>query len=761
MDQLPTIQKMKRPTITLAMIVKNEEKNLPRLFKSIEGCFDEVVIVDTGSTDKTVEIAFENNAKIFHFQWVDSFSKARNFAFSQATSDYICWLDGDDVLRNKENFIHWRDHAMGYIDLWFNTYNYAINFNKKTEICPNGEPVIAFVRERVMKRSLNPIWQYDLHEGIIPREEWSKNYATTWCVDHLRDADDTKADRSRNIKLLEKSIKNGASLDGRMQFYYGKELFEASRPDDAIVELDKALKMDIEHHDRLLALQYGAYAAMHAFDQVKDEYQERKMSLFNKAVEFASEGVKLDPNRAEFHVILGDASMRIGRLDRSVPYFAAAKACLKNFNTSHADPIYSFKDLYGEAPSVHLAKIYTHLGLLEKAKKEALECVETYNNEEAKNIIAEIDRISDLTRVDGPKEPTEDIVFTCPPQTAYEFDEELYKTKGMGGSETALIEMAKHLKLKTGRPVKVFNMRKDPLLSESGVEYLPASQLNAYMSKKLPFRHIAWRHNIKVTNAPTYLWCHDLFTPTVEQAQNFDKFLALSEFHKNYTMGLQGVGEDKIIVTRNGLSPDKFKFDRKPKDPNKVVWMSSPDRGLERAILVMEKARLKIPTLELHVYYGIEGLYKYGPQMSALADKLKQMMSERFWIKYHGFTEQKKMYEEVSDAVVWCHPNNFIETYAITAIECLANRIYPVVRRLGALADTLGEAERLSQATLLDYEWGDMSSIDLHANAVVQAIETKAWERIDFDPNKLSWESLAGEWMGFMGINKRQEVSAS
>ena len=203
--------------------------------------------------------------------------------------------------------------------------------------------------------------------------------------------------------------------------------------------------------------------------------------------------------------------------------------------------------------------------------------------------------------------------------------EEIYKTKGLGGSETALIQVAKWLKKLTGRSVKVFNMRDEDLIAESGVEYLSNKKITEYFSKYSPKIHIAWRHNIKLTNATTYLWCHDLTTASVESVHNFDKIMCLSEFHKNYVMAKQNVPAEKIYLTRNGIDPEKFKFERKPKDPNKIVWMSSPDRGLERGILVVENARKQFPDLTLHVYYGLDNLYKYG--LGALAEKLKAMMA--------------------------------------------------------------------------------------------------------------------------------------
>ncbi len=89
---------MKTPTLTLSMIVKNEEKYLEGCLDSVKNVVDEIVIVDTGSTDKTLEIAEKFNAKIFHFDWIDDFSAARNFALSKSNGDWILYLDADERL---------------------------------------------------------------------------------------------------------------------------------------------------------------------------------------------------------------------------------------------------------------------------------------------------------------------------------------------------------------------------------------------------------------------------------------------------------------------------------------------------------------------------------------------------------------------------------------------------------------------------------------------------------------------------------------
>lgn len=80
------------------MIVKNEEKYIEQCIKSVMSVVDEMVIVDTGSTDNTVKIVKKLGAKVFSYEWENDFSKARNFAISKATSDWIFILDADEVL---------------------------------------------------------------------------------------------------------------------------------------------------------------------------------------------------------------------------------------------------------------------------------------------------------------------------------------------------------------------------------------------------------------------------------------------------------------------------------------------------------------------------------------------------------------------------------------------------------------------------------------------------------------------------------------
>ena len=87
--------------ITACYIVKNEAENLVKSIKSLKKQVNEIVVVDTGSTDNTIVVARKLGAKIYSFPWQDDFSKARNFALSKAKGDWLVLLDADEYFTAK------------------------------------------------------------------------------------------------------------------------------------------------------------------------------------------------------------------------------------------------------------------------------------------------------------------------------------------------------------------------------------------------------------------------------------------------------------------------------------------------------------------------------------------------------------------------------------------------------------------------------------------------------------------------------------
>ena len=148
-------------TVSLCMIVKNEEAVLARCLDSLHELMDEIIIVDTGSTDRTKEIASRYTDKIYDFSWTSDFSEARNFSFSKATMDYIYTADADELLdeKNQKQFALLKEAMLPEIEIvqmkysTKNEFNTVLNFKEE-------------YRPKLFKRQRQFTWIDPIHETV-------------------------------------------------------------------------------------------------------------------------------------------------------------------------------------------------------------------------------------------------------------------------------------------------------------------------------------------------------------------------------------------------------------------------------------------------------------------------------------------------------------------------------------------------------------------------------------------------------------------
>lgn len=203
-------------TLSLCMIVKNEESVLARCLKSAEGVFDEIIVTDTSSDDKTVEVAESFGARVNRFDWCDDFAAARNFSFSTATMSHIMWLDADDVLppATAAGLISLKASLSSDTDFVMMPYNAAFD--------DDGRPTLTYMRERIVRNGAF-VWKGAVHEAIEPR---GKIVYSDLAVEHRKAH---APEPGRNLRIYSKMLERGDIFTVRDKFYFAREMYYAGK----------------------------------------------------------------------------------------------------------------------------------------------------------------------------------------------------------------------------------------------------------------------------------------------------------------------------------------------------------------------------------------------------------------------------------------------------------------------------------------------------------------------------------------------------
>lgn len=321
-------------TISLCMIVRDEEAVLERCLRSVGALADEIVIVDTGSVDKTREIAATFTDKLYTFDWIDDFAAARNFAFSKGSMDFLMWLDADDILldADREAFLHLKETLTGEVDLVMAPYHTA--FDRQ------GNPLFIYYRERILRRAAGFRWQGAVHETIAPA---GRVIYTQAAVTHRKEGE---GDPDRNLRIFRKQLAEGKRLDPREQFYYARELYYhalyAEAEDQFLAFLDREdgwveNRIDACRH---LALCYEA----------ENRPVEALDALFHS--------FRYDAPRAENCCELGRLFLASGAFEQAVYWYKQALGARRQDRSGG----FVLTDCYGYLPAIQLCVCYDRLG---------------------------------------------------------------------------------------------------------------------------------------------------------------------------------------------------------------------------------------------------------------------------------------------------------------------------------------------------------------------------------------------------------------
>lgn len=236
--------------LSLCMIVKDEEEMLPRCLAAAAPAVDEIVIVDTGSTDRTIEIARELGATVIEREWTGSFSDARNASFDAATGDWLMFLDADEVLveQDVERLRALRGQT------WREAF-YLTGISWTGEL---GDGTAAtHTALRVFRARPEYRFSGRLHEQIaetLPVHLPERIHATDIRVEHfgyLGAVRDAKEKSRRNIELLLKQRDEGAAAAPLpfLHFNLGSEYGAIGDPQSALAEFERAWELIVNDPD--------------------------------------------------------------------------------------------------------------------------------------------------------------------------------------------------------------------------------------------------------------------------------------------------------------------------------------------------------------------------------------------------------------------------------------------------------------------------------------------------------------------------------
>jgi glycosyltransferase involved in cell wall biosynthesis len=289
-------------TLSLAMIVRNEGQTIERVLACAKAFADEMIVVDTGSTDDTIAKAKAMCAKVHYFSWIDDFAAARNDSFSKCAGDWIIWLDGDDVISP--------DNQKRILDL----KQTVLNDELEAVYLRYLYPPFRQWRERLARRDLfvqgKLRWKEPVHEVIDGIDGQKVRYFDEIFIQHDTPPDWLRQKKDRNIAILRRHVANGAT-DDRSLYIYAVECLHSLLKEEGEQVLRRFFSQV-----RVPEYRYEICSKMYEFYMHFNEPQ--------RALEALSRAIVEDPSRAEAYYKLGRSMMKTDRPVAAIPLLALA-----------------------------------------------------------------------------------------------------------------------------------------------------------------------------------------------------------------------------------------------------------------------------------------------------------------------------------------------------------------------------------------------------------------------------------------------------
>ncbi len=292
-------------TLSLCMIVKNEEQNLPCCLDSVLNIVDQLVIIDTGSVDKTVEIAQSYGAEVYFYPWNNDFSEARNESLKYAKGDWILILDADDELQASS-----AEHLLEFIS---ETEYDAVGMIIRNIAPPND--IIKYMddtRYRLFRNGMGYCFEQKVHNQIVPSiyRNGGKTIDSDLMIIHHGYTENFKRKAYRSLPLIEEALCNDPT-NAYLQFKKGETLKAIGHISEAKAALLHLFKMDYKALPREII--ETAYMRLAQIELAQNNYE--------KALGYSQKSLLINPKNALSIYLAGIARLYLGEISTAYEIF--------------------------------------------------------------------------------------------------------------------------------------------------------------------------------------------------------------------------------------------------------------------------------------------------------------------------------------------------------------------------------------------------------------------------------------------------------
>ncbi len=786
-----------KPTIALCMIVRDVAPFIERCLGSVLDQVDELCVVDTGSMDDTIAVITdvakmvtaakpsfkfklklytpETNPEGFLIDEPDTFSgvdemgvlappltshtgqvmlanygAARQVSFDMAESDFLMWIDSDDIVigaTNLPNLV--ASMVKDKIDTAVLTYDY--------EQDDKGQSTCQLLRGRIVRRGGVSAWMFPIHEVLGPYGQ-SKVYGEV-LIQHVASKLEGKQlhrPMLRNYKVLAYRVaeikRRGEEVHPRYYFYLGNESRMFSK------------EWALSHFATYIGK--GDWPEELCLAHVYSGQLVETDGRWQRARAHYAAGVAVFPGKPEAHFGLARIAYYLKDWEGCIRHHEAGRIALAQASdVLHFNPYdrYFFPAMTASHAYLERAK---ETGETMKLAKRAMRVIEEglklnpkdlgllASREKSVDIINRTRRTLKIHLVTGAA------VEPWGPDSGYD--------TGIGGSETAAAQIAKAM-AERGHDVTIFSECQGFAgvypHGRGRVEYVHHSMYEMHAHKPVDILLVS-RRPLAFLEMPAHarlrvLWLHDnhVGPATVLTSEGLlaaDLILPVSKWHRDYVLQRYPfLDPRKVVATRNGIDSDLYRDGPLPKK-NKLIYSSSADRGLMLAIDYFRDVRKEVPDAELHIFYGFEtvtkiiekGLLKEkdGGELLEQIEELKRRANATEGVFLRGRIGQRQLSREMRESKVWFYPTWFEESSCITAMEAQAAECTPITTALAALNETVHHGFLLQQpATGHAYKEAFVARAiwclkNEEPRSALAAVGRE--NSLDFH----SWKSVAEEW---------------